>query len=185
MYNAVGDKRPCATKSGSSPEQKKSRDDDNPLDDDHPCDDNVLPLDIAPFPATVTTDAIKKLLEDHAKDADKRTLQTITQAASVLQSEIVAINSRVKQNDSRTEKIEGNVAALQKTIEDLAKQVLELQSNQAHQKEKNATIEKSIAISDATPQARDGKSETKRDPDQYDKKVVCISAKNPIAKDTL
>ena len=102
-----------------------------------------------------------------------------------MQSEIVTISARVQKNDSRTEKIEGNVAALQKTIEDLAKQVLELQSNQTHQKEKNAAIEKSIAISDATPQARDGKSETKRDPDQYDKKVVCISAKNPIAKDPL
>jgi hypothetical protein len=67
----------------------------------------------------------------------------------------------------------------------LAKQVLDLQSNQNHQKEKTAKIEKTIAITDALPHARDGNTGTKRDPDQYDKKVVCISAKNPIAKDPL
>jgi hypothetical protein len=181
-------KRPSAP-TGSSPDPKKTRDED--LDDFDECNDgrpndaNALPLGIAPFPATVTTDIITKLLESHAKDADKRTLNTITQAASALQTEIVAINTRVKQSDARTEKVESSVADLQKIIEELAKKVLDLQSNQNRQKEQTAKIEKTIAITDALPHARDGDTGTQRDPDQYDKKVVCINAKNPIAKDPL
>ena len=186
MHNVAGvPKRPCATKSGSSPEQKKSKDDNLTVDSDHPSDAVVLPMGIAPFPASCSTDLIKKLLEEHAKDADKRTLQTITQAASALQSEIGAINVQVQQNDSRTKKVEGTVSDLEKIIENLAKQVLDLQANQDNQKEKTAKIEKTIAITDALPHARDGNTSSQRDPDQYDKKVVCISAKNPIAKDPL
>jgi hypothetical protein len=181
-------KRPSAP-TGSSPEAKKTRDED--LDDFDECidgrtnDATALPLGIAPFPATVTTDIITKLLEDHAKDADKRTLSTITQAAAAMQTEIVAINTRVKQSDARTEKAEKDVLDLRKLLEGLDKKVLDLQANQNQQKEQTAKIEKTIAITDALPHARDGDTGAQRDPDQYDKKVVCINAQNPIAKDPL
>jgi hypothetical protein len=186
MQNVADKKRPSAP-TGSSPDPKKTRDDDDfdECNDGRPNDATALPLGIAPFPATVTTDIITKLLESHAKDADKRTLNTITQAASALQTEIVAINNRVKQSDARTEKVENAVTDMQKIVEELTKKVLDLQSNQDHQKEQTTKIEKTIAITDALPHARDGDTGTQRDPDQYDKKVVCINAKNPIAKDPL
>ena len=60
-------------------------------------------------PSKDIPDIINVIMQEHAKEDDDRTLQTITKAASALQSEIVAINVKVQKSDARTDKLKTTI----------------------------------------------------------------------------
>ena len=85
-------------------------------------------------PPLAISDLVKGVMEEHAKETDKRTLQTITKVVSALQSEIVAINVKAQKSDAHTDKLEAAISNLQSTMAAMAKQIDELQSTQTQQK---------------------------------------------------
>ena len=79
-----------------------------------------------------TVDVIKRIMQEHAKENDNRTFERITNAASALQSEIVAINIKVQKSDARIDKLETTIDNLQSTIAAMAKQIHEFKYTQTH-----------------------------------------------------
>jgi hypothetical protein len=105
LKTALGAKRTSAPTNGSSPEKKKPRDEADFDEGAVSPDVGVAPDNIgtiienAPSPNAIS-DLVKGIMQEHAKETDERTLQTITKAAATMQFEIVAINVKAQKERS-------------------------------------------------------------------------------------